>query len=88
MQGKGSRRKKKEARIWLVNNCFPVVLQNCIAQPVKGRAVEFLPFLACLLGLETQECSGPQVGMLNVEKPSGNSRKDREFPWEFAHNIP
>jgi hypothetical protein len=54
----------------------------------RHRAIEFLPFLACLLGLETQECSGPQVGMLNVEKPSGNSRKDREFPWEFAHNIP
>lgn len=38
----------------------------------RHRVVEFL-YLACLLGLETQECSGPQVGMLNVEKPSGNS---------------
>lgn len=44
--------------------------------------------LACLLGLETQECSGPQVGILNVEKNPGRSREDREFPWEFAHNIP
>lgn len=44
--------------------------------------------LACLLGLETQECSGPQVGILNVEKKSRKIKRGQGVPVEFAHNVP